>query len=119
VGAAGSFRADPISVTDARQLVLDALAGCPDGLVGDAVLLTSELVSNAVLHAATPFQVEISVDGPIRVVVRDGSADPPLVQQAGPDEPGGRGLFLVHSLATRWGYEVTPTGKSVWFELDP
>ena len=107
-----------MSVTDARQLVVRTLKGCPEAIVADAVLLTSELVSNAVLHARTPFEVEVTGAETVRVVVRDGSPDPPEVANPGPDETGGRGLLLVHSLATRWGYEVTPTGKSVWFELD-
>jgi anti-sigma regulatory factor (Ser/Thr protein kinase) len=117
--ASASYSADPISVTDARRLVERTLAGCPEALVADAVLLTSELVSNAVLHARTPFEVEVSGgDHTVRIVVRDGTPDPPQVADPGPEETGGRGLLLVHTLATRWGYEVTPAGKSVWFELE-
>jgi anti-sigma regulatory factor (Ser/Thr protein kinase) len=108
-----------MSVTDARNLVAKMLDGCPEAVVADAMLLTSELVSNVVLHARTPFELEVSISDGVRVVVRDGSSDPPIVSSPGPDESTGRGLLLVHSLATRWGYEVTAAGKSVWFELEP
>ncbi len=117
--ASATFTADPMSVTDARRLVASILEDCPPDLVADAVLLTSELVSNVVLHAHTPFSLEVDTDRGVRVVVRDASTDPPVVHQPEPEETGGRGLLLVHTLATRWGYETTPEGKSVWFELDP
>jgi anti-sigma regulatory factor (Ser/Thr protein kinase) len=108
-----------MSVTDARALVERTLDGCPPSVVADALLLTSELVSNVVLHAATPFELEVGKDGAcVRVVVRDGSTNPPVVHEPAPDETGGRGLLLVHTLSTRWGYEATKQGKSVWFELD-
>jgi anti-sigma regulatory factor (Ser/Thr protein kinase) len=108
-----------MSVTDARNLVARTLQGCPEAMVADAMLLTSELVSNVVLHARTPFELEVTAVHGVRVVVRDGSPDPPIVASPGPEESTGRGLLLVHSLASRWGYEVTATGKSVWFELEP
>lgn len=114
-----TFSADPMSVTDARLLVERTIRGCPPSVVADALLLTSELVSNVVLHAATPFELEVQQrDGLVRVVVRDGSTAPPLVHEPAPDETGGRGLLLVHSLASRWGYETTKNGKAVWFELE-
>ena len=117
--ATATFSADPMSVTDARQLVERTIDGCPPSVVADALLLTSELVSNVVLHAATPFELEVQqADGVVRVVVRDGSTQPPIVHDPAPDETGGRGLLLVHSLATRWGYETSKHGKSVWFELE-
>jgi anti-sigma regulatory factor (Ser/Thr protein kinase) len=117
--AAATFTADPMSVTDARSLVERTIEGCPASVIADALLLTSELVSNVVLHAATPFEVEVQVrDDLVRVVVRDGSTDPPVVHEPAADETGGRGLLLVHSLSTRWGYEATKQGKAVWFELE-
>jgi anti-sigma regulatory factor (Ser/Thr protein kinase) len=117
--ATATFAADPMSVTDARALVERTIAGCPPSIVSDALLLTSELVSNVVLHAATPFEIEVQVrDSRVRIVVRDGSTAPPVVHEPAPDETGGRGLLLVHSLSTRWGYEATKQGKAVWFELE-
>jgi len=117
--ATATFTADPMSVTDARALVEQTLNGCPPSVMADALLLTSELVSNVVLHAATPFELEVAREGRVvRIVVRDGSTNPPVVHEPAPDETGGRGLLLVHSLASRWGYEATKQGKSVWFELE-
>ena len=119
MAATATFTADPMSVTDARALVERTLDGCPQSVVSDALLLTSELVSNVVLHAATPFELEVGNDGSrVRIVVRDGSSKPPVVHDPAPDETGGRGLLLVHTLATRWGYEATKQGKAVWFELE-
>ena len=117
--ATATFAADPMSVTDARALVEQTLHDCPPSVVADALLLTSELVSNVVIHAATPFELEVDADhGVVRIVVRDGSTHPPVVHDPAPDETGGRGLLLVHSLSTRWGYEADRNGKAVWFELE-
>jgi anti-sigma regulatory factor (Ser/Thr protein kinase) len=113
------FGCDPYSVVEARKLVEEAVGPCADGVVADAALLTSELVSNVVLHAGTPFEVLVDrIDGHIRVTVVDESPDPPAVQRPAPDEVGGRGLVLVARLSDRWGFESHRTGKSVWFELD-
>ena len=116
--ATRSFSADPMSVTDARRLVESMLVGLPEALVGDAVLLTSELVSNAVIHARTAFEVVIDVGTTVRIEVRDGSPGSPVVRHPAPDALGGRGLLLVESLAHRWGFESNGAGKTVWFELD-
>ncbi len=88
-----------------------------------AVLLTSELVTNAVQHGAAPIvlQVEHRAAG-LRVEVRD-AADvfgplPPRGQDVTAES--GRGLALVDALATCWGCAVhtdRPTGKTVWFEI--
>ena len=113
------FASDPFSVSEARQLVEAAVAGCRDGVAEDAALLTSELVSNAILHARTPFEVLVDrSNGHVRVTVADGSPEPPIVQRPAPDEVGGRGLVLVSSLSSRWGFEGRRDGKSVWFELE-
>jgi len=76
-------------------------------------------VSNAVLHARTPFEVVVErQNGHLRVVVRDESPEPPRPQSPADDAVGGRGLVLVSKLSSRWGFESCPSGKSVWFELD-
>lgn len=83
-----------------------------------AELLTSELVTNAVKHAATPLLVNLTFDTfTVRVEIIDtGNEMPALVEI--PDT-GGYGLRIVDRLASRWGVEQVPdAGKNVWFELD-
>jgi hypothetical protein len=58
-------------------------------------------------------------DGHVRVVVGDRSSEPPRMSAAGTEDVGGRGLFLVDTLASSWGWDVTDAGKDVWFELAP
>ena len=85
-----------------------------------AVLLTSELVTNAVLHTRTPVQVGVlTADDDVLVCVGDRLADsPPLVPRPpSGDRPGGRGLALVNQLADSWGTTAYSGGKTVWFVL--
>ncbi|MFJ1656336.1 SpoIIE family protein phosphatase [Streptomyces sp. NPDC088337] len=124
--AAASF--DPLgrSVATARSFVRDTLQGWGFGdIVDDAVVLTSELVTNAVVHAGTAadvlclrsddgVRIEVSDRYPEREVPVQSSA----VNMGSPDREGGRGLQLCAALAGRWGVEYTPTHKKVWFQLD-
>jgi two-component sensor histidine kinase len=84
------------------------------------VLLTSEIVTNAIRHAAgiLSLQIDLSmVDGTVRVSVEDPNSVPPVVQVSRLDAISGRGLQLVDALAARWGSTPTEQGKSVWFEF--
>ncbi len=84
-----------------------------------AVLLASELVSNAVLHTgASRFGLRITrTRGRIKVELRDPSRGLPCMLPVQPTDIGGRGLFLVDKLSDRWGADLLPIGKYVWFEL--
>jgi anti-sigma regulatory factor (Ser/Thr protein kinase) len=101
-----------------------------------AILLTSELVTNAVTHAAANASrndqaasrgcaaeavllVIAADDGGLRVDVHDGSADLPVLGDcpAEADAETGRGLLLVTSLSAEWGFYRTPGGKAVYFTL--
>ncbi|MFD3942873.1 SpoIIE family protein phosphatase [Streptomyces sp. NPDC058579] len=123
--AAATF--DPVgrSVATARAFVRDTLQGWGYAeVVDDAVVLTSELVTNAVIHAGTAADVLClrSEDG-IRVEVADRYPEREIPVQGGrtlahPDRENGRGLLLCAALATRWGVEYTPSRKHVWFQLD-
>jgi PAS domain S-box-containing protein len=124
--AAASF--DPVgrSVATARAFVRDTLQGWGySDVVDDAVVLTSELVTNAVVHAGTSADVLClrSEDG-VRVEVADRYPEREVpIQGAGRaianlDSENGRGLLLCAALASRWGVEYTPTHKTVWFQLD-
>jgi anti-sigma regulatory factor (Ser/Thr protein kinase) len=86
-----------------------------------AALLTSEAVTNAVVHAATRLELEVKFDTEaelLRVEVRDGDPTPPVVRHPPKTDVGGRGMALIEVLARRWGTDPTDTGKVVWFELD-
>jgi anti-sigma regulatory factor (Ser/Thr protein kinase) len=96
-----------------RRFVRETLSGWDRR--EDAVLAASELAVNAVIHARTPFRVEIERDrARVRISVRDASEDAP---RRSPRAGGGYGLPLVTALSDGSGYELEPGGKTVWFEL--
>ncbi|WP_331770747.1 ATP-binding protein (plasmid) [Embleya sp. NBC_00888] len=110
------------SAWEARRLVTSALAAW--GLAdddGQALVVISELVSNAHLHAATPtIRVGVRRMGPrlVRVFVVDRSDIMPLVRPPDAGSVGGRGLTLVDALSEgRWGVEPLPVGKRVWAQV--
>jgi anti-sigma regulatory factor (Ser/Thr protein kinase) len=84
-----------------------------------ALLLVSELVTNAVRHAESDvIQVGVRTDGRVRVSVTDESPETPRQQSPGLDEPGGRGLMIVDQLAQAWGVDPLPgDGKRIWFDV--
>ena len=97
-----------------------SLAGCScaPGLVDDATLLVSELVTNAVVHARTPLEVNVHVGaGEVRVEVQDDSEVFPIARIPPSNATGGRGLQLVERVARSWGIERRDRGKVIWFEL--
>jgi anti-sigma regulatory factor (Ser/Thr protein kinase) len=106
------------SVSAARQTVALALAGFAVEHVEVAQLLTSELVTNAVLHSggSLQLQVELGLQG-CRITVQDSSSQLPSRRDAGSDAEDGRGLALVDGLASSWGCRRFGPGKQVWFEL--
>lgn len=102
-----------------RGVCADALVSPP--MTETALLLVSEIVTNAVVHGSGRPLLDIAVRPDVlRVTVTDDAADLPQVQRdTSVLSDGGRGLQLVEALATRWGTDSrAPTGKSVWFELD-
>jgi anti-sigma regulatory factor (Ser/Thr protein kinase) len=106
----------------ARRYVTSRALTWPAELLDQVVLLTSELVTNAVLHGRGPVELRIEDDGRlIRIEISDGHPDPlPRDGDRPPDtQQSGRGLLIVDSLADRWGYRLhrAPPGKTVWFEL--
>lgn len=82
-------------------------------------LLTSELVTNTVVHARSPAVLELArAARVIRIEVRDGAVVHPRVRAAGPWAASGRGLALVDALALRWGsFDADDGDKIVWFEI--
>jgi anti-sigma regulatory factor (Ser/Thr protein kinase) len=109
------------SARRARVFVATVLDDWGCGHVADLVeLLTSELVTNGILHAETGVDVRIdrSPDGTIRVSVGDEGAGRPDLRDVPLDAVRGRGLAMVHRGALRWGIDETPVGKEVWFEVN-
>ncbi|MDI5967006.1 SpoIIE family protein phosphatase [Streptomyces sp. SL13] len=124
--AAATFEPVGRSVATARAFVRDTLQGWGFAdVTDDAVVLTSELVTNAVVHAGTAADVVcLRQPGSVRIEVADQypEREVPLHTSphltASPDKEGGRGLILCSALAGRWGVEYTPTHKRVWFQLE-
>lgn len=104
----------------ARQFVRQVLGG--DTWPGDveaAVLLASELVSNAAQHAGGGTELTVRVNGPmLRVEASDRSSRRPRLRVPDPLDDAGRGLLLVDVLSSDWGVrDRIDGGKTVWFEL--
>jgi anti-sigma regulatory factor (Ser/Thr protein kinase) len=82
------------------------------------VLLTSELVTNALVHAGTDFDLELSgEDETIQIAVTDFAQKLPRIERVTSLSERGRGLPLVSSLSDDWGVEQNDIGKTVWFIL--
>ena len=84
-----------------------------------AALLTSELVTNAIKHEAgeTVLLAISCTGGQFRVDVHDTSCFVPIPVAGPTDAEAGRGLLLVSSLSSQWGFYPTPAGKAVYFTL--
>ena len=109
------------SVRRARRTIAAFLdpSEVPGAVVEDVLLLVSELVTNAVVHAGSPAVVRLDAD-PERIKVTVADRDPdkkPSMRVPDPTSPNGRGVLLVDRLAARWGVEPQRSGKLVWFEL--
>lgn len=113
------FPAVPESVSAARRFTRAALGrhGIDPNIIDTATLLVSELATNAVIHATSTIRLRVGVGDDIRVEVRDGSEDAPIVGIADSDQDSGRGLAIVTTLADSWDWSPRPSGKVVWFAL--
>ena len=91
------------------------------GAIAPVLLLTSELVSNAIVHVGRGFELVVEGSGDaVRVDVIDPGGDTrPAVLHPEPDEIGGRGLQMVDRVASHWGVEDGPGDtRTVWFSCD-
>lgn len=125
------YEPEPTAPASARRFVRDTLqawvttgtAADGHGLIDDAVLLTSELVTNAVVHAGTRVRITCRlVEDGIEVIVSDGHPagtvpEPPLGGHVPADRTSGRGLLLPSALASAWGITYGHSAKAVWFRL--
>jgi hypothetical protein len=87
-----------------------------DDLLDVAVLLTSEVVTNVIVHTASAPSLGLARDGGgVRVTVVDGSPAPPQLRRHSATATTGRGVQMLQDLATDWGWDLLDDGKAVWF----
>jgi anti-sigma regulatory factor (Ser/Thr protein kinase) len=110
---------DPEAPARARRALRERFAReLTTAQLGDAILIISELVSNALEHGEGTIRLRLAVDrrGMQGEVIDDGAGFEAEVREQGVEELRGRGLWLVATLATKWG--IHDGSSHVWFELE-
>lgn len=110
---------DSSAARAARRFVIEQLERWEHpGLVDDATLIVSELVTNATVHACSDSRLVLRLlNGVLRIEVLDLGRGTPEPQPPSTTRPGGRGLHLVSSISSGWGIDPAEGGKLVWAEL--
>ncbi len=115
----------PGAPAEARRALRESLHDrVPSRVLEDAGLLVSELVTNSVMHGQVSAEARVGLrlgvnERRVRIEVRDpGRGFAAAGADAGPDDPGGYGLFLVTQLADAWGIAADGDPTTVWFELN-
>jgi anti-sigma regulatory factor (Ser/Thr protein kinase) len=122
-GVSGHFSQVFIPVPEAVLAVRRFITGVlglwqEDAMVADAELVASELATNAVLHADSPFRVSVDrAVGVVCIAIQDAVDARAEQQPLSHDEMSGRGMAIVNALSRRWGCDELPAGKVVWAEL--
>lgn len=96
------------------------MGNCDDEAIAAAELMISELVTNAVVHGGTPIRIDLhhrEQPDLVRAAVTDGGEGQPVPRNPDEQDPHGRGLLIVRSLADDWGVAEYEAGKCVWFTL--
>ncbi len=110
-----SFEPTSEAASEARRYADDVLREWDVAIPDDVLLLVAELAANAVRHARTHFELSLRLQsGSLLVAVSDADCAPPELVDPLPTASGGRGLLIVNALATSWGWEPLPGGKTVW-----
>ena len=110
--------AEPRASAVARAFIREAVADDDEDLLAEVALLTSELVTNAVIHARTPVEIGVVHDGErVLVAVGDRNLARPEQQPYNIGRASGRGLMIVRKLSESWGVTTYEKGKSVWFTI--
>jgi len=106
-------------VREARRFVRDVVAPWGAGSLDEVAVMTSEVVTNAMVHARSHVTVRVRHAGAFgRVEVHDDSTEIPKPQPLDFNRSGGNGLIILDALATKWGVNSTADrGKVVWFEF--
>jgi anti-sigma regulatory factor (Ser/Thr protein kinase) len=117
-----TFDGDPRNVGHARRWIHDRLSppdvSCRADLVDDAVLVVSELMTNAIRAGSRSVTVAVSFLGRcVRVAVTDDAPGTPTPRAAAPSDRSGRGLPVVAGLSTEWGVIQHGATKQVWADL--
>lgn len=103
------------SVLFARQQVTDFLSDESSIDLDHAIAVTSELVANSVIHAATELQVVLERwQYMVKVVVEDSNNQIPVMRSLDVAVDSGRGMHIIDEYADLWGYELTENGKRIW-----
>jgi anti-sigma regulatory factor (Ser/Thr protein kinase) len=106
--------------SQSRSAVAEHLRGCDvdDDEIYVASLLATELVSNALRHAAPALCLQVdAAEDRVRVEVHDSSRTAPTMKKPAGDSGGGRGLWLVDTLSVDWGHRPHEVGKVVWVDV--
>lgn len=122
--ASNEYPCDTASPSRARRFCAEQLGSVlPDrpateDVISDAVLVTSELVTNAVRAGCGRIQLELALDqDALLLAVHDDAPGVPVERHPGLDEPHGRGLAIAAQIAQEWGYRLSDSGKHVWAQL--
>jgi len=109
----------PAVIREVRAFVREVLREWgAEGCVAEAEVIVTELASNAVIHARSPFRVSLVLSGPeVMIAVRDASSVPPKCVYGHPDRHGGRGISIVAALSDAWATDREPDGKTIWATL--
>ncbi|AWB91095.1 SpoIIE family protein phosphatase [Aeromicrobium chenweiae] len=105
------------TVAEARQFVVERLNRwlVPEPVTRDLALITSELVTNAMVHGGPPVQLRLVRSGAqVRVEVQDDAGELPMTREPAQTDEHGRGLQIVDALSDEWGTSGTDRGKTVW-----
>jgi anti-sigma regulatory factor (Ser/Thr protein kinase) len=114
-----SFEPSEASVGAARRFVAGTITDVAVGVSESVTVMVSELSTNALVHAASGFEVTVDrSDRHVLVSVRDRGDGTPELHSPDASEPHGRGLRIVEALSDEWGISSTSdTGKTVWFRM--
>ncbi|TQK42804.1 PAS domain S-box-containing protein [Streptomyces sp. SLBN-118] len=109
--------AEPVAVGHARELAIGQLREWDlEELTFSTELVVSELVTNAIMHAAGPLHLRLIRDRTLLCEVADAGHTSPHLRHSEEEDEGGRGLFIVAQLVHRWGTRYSESGKTIWTE---